>query len=537
MTCSPSHPLPEAARGSGATPGCSCTKTAGCDERRARRPSATWSTCERTRTTPLWIATNDGLFRRRGEALDRLDVGAGLPGARVRHTASDGRDGLLVATYGGGLFHLAGDTLRALGPAQGFDEPYLSRIVTDRLGGIWVSGNGGLIRLSQVRLWDLLDGRVASLEPIRLTIADGMPVTECNGGNEPSGFLDPAGILHVPTIRGVAMVDTTAFRADGRAPPQVAVQELRSQFRLVELDENPVLQPRERDIEVRYTAFHLEDPQLLRFRYRLDAGEWRNAGPRKVASFAGFKPGAHRIEIQARVGDGAWSSPRSLGFRALPHWYEEAAVHALGTLLAFFLMFRGYKRLKGRELEVQKLVLQRTEELEEANAKLGELANQDSLTGIASRRRFDDRLALFWRTAHRGDRCLSLLMIDVDRFKVLNDRWGHLAGDRCLVEIASRLSGGSLRDVDLVARFGGEEFAVLLPDTDEAGAQMVAERLHEAVRARPFQVGASETAPVTVSVGVATLRPRSGGLPEDLVERADRALYRAKAGGRDRVMM
>ena len=402
-------------------------------------------------------------------------------------------------------------------------------------GGIWGSGNGGLIRLAQVRLWDLLDGRVESLEPIRFTVANGMPVTECNGGNESSGFLDPAGILHVPTIRGVAMVDTTAFRADRNEPPEVAVEELRSQFRLVDLNGEPVLRPRERDIEVRYTAFHLEDPHLLRFRYRLNGKEWRWAGTRRVASFAGFKPGHHRIEIQARIGEGAWSPPKTLDFRALPHWYEEAAVHAFGTFLALFLMFRGYRRLRSRELKVQKLVQQRTQDLEEANAKLAELANQDALTGVASRRRFEDRLALFWRTAHRGDTPLSLLLIDVDLFKGLNDRWGHPVGDRCLVEIASRLSCESLRDVDLVARYGGEEFAVLLPETDSSGARVVAERLHGAVRARPFSVGGGETVPVTVSVGVATLRPRSGGLPEDLVEQADRALYRAKAGGRDRL--
>jgi diguanylate cyclase (GGDEF)-like protein len=174
--------------------------------------------------------------------------------------------------------------------------------------------------------------------------------------------------------------------------------------------------------------------------------------------------------------------------------------------------------------------------LTRANRRLGRLSSRDALTGIANRRRFDRRLALEWRRAGRMERPLSLLLADIDCFKDYNDLRGHQQGDACLRDVAQGLAASLHRAGDLVARYGGEEFAVLLPDTDERHAANTAEMLRACVEALGIPHGASGVSQVvTLSLGVATTRPRAELRPRLLVEAADRALYLAKRAGRNRV--
>ena len=167
--------------------------------------------------------------------------------------------------------------------------------------------------------------------------------------------------------------------------------------------------------------------------------------------------------------------------------------------------------------------------LEEANAKLRALAATDGLTGIRNRAAFNDRLTEEYDRAARFGRPLSLLLMDVDHFKMFNDSFGHPAGDDVLKTVARTLVT-TARITDFVARYGGEEFVIILPDTDIAGAMVVAERCRRAIAAVSWRERA-----VTVSVGVST---RTGDTAEaaDLVKQADEALYRSKAAGRNRVL-
>ena len=174
--------------------------------------------------------------------------------------------------------------------------------------------------------------------------------------------------------------------------------------------------------------------------------------------------------------------------------------------------------------------------LADANIELQKLAALDGLTGIANRRRFDDAMRLEWQRGQRERQPLSLLLCDVDFFKVYNDSFGHLSGDLCLKKTAAVLTEHLKRPADLAARYGGEEFAIVLPDTTLAGAQKVAEAcvLHlqnlaiESPQALPFGV-------VTMSIGVSSVVPSPHSTVEQLIESADRALYAAKKSGRNRV--
>ncbi len=179
-------------------------------------------------------------------------------------------------------------------------------------------------------------------------------------------------------------------------------------------------------------------------------------------------------------------------------------------------------------------------EHKDLQAKLVALAASDGLTGLANRRCFDERLDLEWARARREGTPLSLLIIDIDHFKQLNDQHGHQEGDSCLRAVAGIIAKHGARPADLAARYGGEEFAMLLPNTDANGCEQIGTRICEAIR--EFEAtadGRPSLWRVTVSVGGATFWPNSGiaSSPSSLVEAADRALYSAKNGGRDRVVM
>ncbi len=175
------------------------------------------------------------------------------------------------------------------------------------------------------------------------------------------------------------------------------------------------------------------------------------------------------------------------------------------------------------------------EKLQAAYRTMEGLVTVDALTGIANRRRFDEVLASEWRRNLRDGTPLSLLFLDVDRFKLYNDTLGHLKGDSCLRQIAEAALDIVQRPADLVARYGGEEFAIILPATDATGAFAIAEDICDAIRDRRLPHPATEFGFVTVSVGSATMIPRPGTNPEELSARADQALYDAKGKGRNRV--
>jgi diguanylate cyclase (GGDEF)-like protein len=175
------------------------------------------------------------------------------------------------------------------------------------------------------------------------------------------------------------------------------------------------------------------------------------------------------------------------------------------------------------------------DELRNTNARLTVLASLDGLTGIANRRSFDERFAQEWSRAVRHRKPIALAMIDLDNFKQFNDLYGHLAGDRCLCAVADALSRQVQRPEDLVARFGGEEFALLLPHTSAEGALQVIERIRAAVLDLGIEHLGNSWNRVTVSIGFSALSPVSGDGQSRLIQLADAALYQAKNRGRNRV--
>ncbi len=187
------------------------------------------------------------------------------------------------------------------------------------------------------------------------------------------------------------------------------------------------------------------------------------------------------------------------------------------TLLGFFYWLLG---VVGQRLDQDKL-------------RLNELASRDGLTGLYNHRMYYRRLDEEFIRRHRTGQPISVLLLDIDRFKQVNDLYGHLTGDVVLKTLGD-LVMHSCRQMDVACRYGGEEITVILPETDAEGAMLIAERLRKEVETRHFEMGGSKEGHITVSIGVAT-SSESLTSSKDLTESADRALYRAKEGGRNRV--
>ena len=185
--------------------------------------------------------------------------------------------------------------------------------------------------------------------------------------------------------------------------------------------------------------------------------------------------------------------------------------------------------------QMRRKLVEVSNDLSAANQRLEELSHQDGLTGIANRRAFDFLIERQFREAKRRGEPFSVSLCDIDHFKAYNDRYGHLAGDECLKQIAAALTRACKRPTDVAARFGGEEFALLLPETTTEGAAAVIERARQEVAALGIaHAGSTTSSHVTFSAGIASFTPERDATSRDLTARADAALYRAKQLGRNR---
>lgn len=224
-----------------------------------------------------------------------------------------------------------------------------------------------------------------------------------------------------------------------------------------------------------------------------------------------------------------WSMARG---DVLAAWWQRAIVIGAATfaLLAIGIGLAVHlKRELMRRIEAERV-------LRKIVVESDRLARTDKLTGLGNRRMFDEVFEQEWRRHLRHDSPISVVLLDVDYFKRLNDALGHAAGDQALVEIARSIRRGAQRSADFVSRYGGEEFVVILPDTTEPGARIVAERILEDLDTRCIRHPAAPLGRVSVSVGIASIVPTTTGPTRfDLLDAADAALYDAKARGRNRI--
>jgi diguanylate cyclase (GGDEF)-like protein len=268
--------------------------------------------------------------------------------------------------------------------------------------------------------------------------------------------------------------------------------------------------------------------------------DYLSKGPAGTASIKSSLDGVTRINSYRRVEEYPLVVSAALSQdEVLNSWRADSYLQSVvGGLLALIIGFLGYRMVKQINFRsrAEGKLLETSKELALVNETLARLASQDGLTGLGNRRHFDESLFSEFNRAQRGETSIGLAMIDVDFFKQYNDIYGHVAGDECLRKIGKVVADSTRRPGDLAARYGGEEMVVLLPGTDLSGTLAVAESIRSSIQSMEIEHTGNPFGVVTVSIGVQAFAPiHLGSQPIELVQAADKALYKAKELGRNQV--
>ena len=504
-------------------------------------PSDDWAdvrALHRDRSGKLWVGTRSGL---RCLTNDRVvPCGQGMLPSTTIFSFYEDSDGSLWIGTNRGLVRLRQDRMATYTMKDGMFDDIAFAILDDGRGSFWLSSNKGVCRISKGDFDAFDQKKIAAIRYQAFDKSDGMPSTQCNGASQPAGWKSRDGRLWFATGRGLVTIDPTRL-ANNTVEPPVSIEQILVNRRVTAAAALDKLASGSRDLEFHYAALTFIAPEKTRFRYMLDGYDktWIDADNRRAAFYANVPAGHYQFRVIAANSDGVWNSRGAfVRLSIAPHFYETwwfqtfAALALLGTL-ALAHKIRTWK-LKQNERRLVALVAQRTEELRDANVALEKLATTDPLTQVANRRSFQTALSRMWTDHVRSREPLGAILCDVDFFKRFNDTYGHQAGDNALVQVANVLAAEARRATDVVARFGGEEFIILLGHTSLDDAAAIASKIVDHVRELRIPHAASDAAAVvTVSLGVAAFVPEIDVVPEELIREADEALYWAKEHGRN----
>jgi diguanylate cyclase (GGDEF)-like protein len=494
----------------------------------------------------FWVGSDNGLysFDPRTEAMVRIAHDAsrrdGLPDNWVPDLmlARDGR--LWVGTAGGAAVLTAWDGRTArfepVAARIGFPAAPAEALIEDAAGEVWI---GPRLRVDP-RRWTARE----------LGPADGLTLRNFFIASRAK---TRDGLLLFGSPQGLLAIDPAALPPPFPDPPVVA-----SALRVEgALRPGPALLPSlalsatERSFTLDFAGLDFAAPLRQRYRYRLeglDSG-WTSTGTAQHSvTYSRLPPGRYTLRVGVTNRAGAWSAHElRLPISVEPAVYQTTAFRAFLVLLALAVIYGVYRlrvrQLRARERALEQLVATRTSELAEKNRQLGiaydtieQASLTDPLTGLRNRRFLEQTIGADVELAGRGHGDLIVLMVDLDHFKNVNDTHGHAAGDAVLVDLAVLLLE-TFRSSDVVVRWGGEEFLVVVRFVDRAHAGELAEKLRAAVAAHPFTLPDGTILRRTCSIGVAVW-PHSPSSPhalpwERVVDLADAALYEAKRSGRN----
>ncbi len=484
----------------------------------------------------LWASTNQGLARFDGQQWALFGLEAGLPDADLISMSlipdSGGRPILWIGSSSAGIIRVDISNPRLPAVVQGglpsATDPTAYGARSDSSGHIYICTNNGVQQLTP-----------SSTDPGGyqsrvFTRRDGMVHDECNANAQ---FIDAHDRFWTGTLGGLAVYDPQREKRDSQPKP-LRITQLRIGGTPVDGPGMHVGADAEA-IEVDFALLSWYREGESRFRthligYEDSPGKWSAQASR---TFNALPPGSYLLKIEARDHAGNPSTPLEVPIVVDAHWWQRlpAAIAGIGGL-----MLLGYagtqwrtRTLKAQRRVLERRVVERTAELDAANARLLELSYRDALTGLANRRRLLERLDA--PPAAMPVSPTALILVDVDHFKDYNDSLGHPAGDEALRSVA-RTMLECAPDSALVARYGGEEFACLLPGSNTADAVVLAERMRIAVAGCDIPVpGERRTMHVTISAGVASAVLTSSNDAHLLMRDADIALYQAKRDGRNTV--
>jgi diguanylate cyclase (GGDEF)-like protein len=492
----------------------------------------------------VWVGTRTGLARVGPAMVEAIPTELAtldrLPPGYVSSLLVDGQGRLWLSNFGTGIVILERTDadgrrrFRRVGVQQGLPDSGANTLLRDGQGLIWASTDAGLARI---------DPRSLAVRTFGVGEGVHIPMYWTN-----SGAVTAAGELAFGGLSGITVVRPQAPAAWHYAAPMVVTRILLNDK---EIPGGPYNQGtgrsaspitvtpagRERGFALEFAALDYSAPERNRYAYQLkgfDPGWVETDAVTRRASYNNLPPGDYVLQLRGSNRNGDWSAPLDVPVKVLPAWHQRplarlaVAVLVLGVIAGLMHGRTAYLRRRQRELEA--VVAARTAELRATQAQLETLAYSDPLTGLANRRLFNDELRHLVAQAERDGPGFTLLLIDLDRFKPINDTHGHDAGDALLVAAADRLRA-AVREADRPFRLGGDEFAVLLSQTTEHETLApVCARILDNL-AQPLTLPGAAVIEISASVGAAVYR--HGDSHEQLYKQADLALYHAKDAGRN----
>ncbi|MCX7562388.1 diguanylate cyclase [Xanthomonadaceae bacterium XH05] len=507
----------------------------------------------------LWIALANGLMRWHPDGrIQRWLSGRDFPGIGSFDVLETG-DGNVFIGSDHGLLRLREGRFTPYDRRNGLPNETLFRLLEDHTGALWACSNRGVFRIDPAQLDQIDAGTRTALSIDILNQASGMPSSQCNGGSGPAGDLDARGRLWLPTALGVAVIDPEATAVRNHVQVPVRIESISADARPLSPTRRHVLAPDIRRVVVRYIGLHFRDPPGVRYRYRMVGfdHDWVDAGNDTEAVYTNLPSGTLRFEVQAAMAPVDWEAPHdisvaTLELERLPSYWQRPwflALVSLGLAVAIFalLLWRSasYRR---HQAQLTRIIEKRTHELRTKNEalqqagreresllrQLAHQASHDDLTGLSNRRAGEARLAEAIGTAATSGASLCVALLDIDRFKHINDEHGHEAGDTVLRHIGGLLAKADFVAPGDIARYGGEEFLLVLPDLALASATTHLRELAADIARSSALLANGQRISCSVSIGVAQWQPDE--TPSQIVGQADRRLYLAKEGGRNRVM-
>jgi diguanylate cyclase (GGDEF)-like protein len=488
----------------------------------------------------LWVGTKHGLNRidlhthEIEQILPEPANPTALAAGYVTSLLTDVRGRLWVATFGGGVNILESRDVhgklrfRRLGIVDGLNNDNANKLLEDSKHNIWVSTDDGIA---------LIDEQSLAIRSFRR--AEGVPISGYWVG---AGAASGEGEMLFGGIGGLTVIRPDRL-THWTYQPQIAINEIR-------IGGKPVLDgmarsaaskpleilPTANSIAVEFSALDYSSPERNKYSYRLDGfdSSWIDTeASHRVATYTNLPPGDYTLHLRGSNRDGVWSEGSlSVPIRVLPAWYQTALFRiamAIGAIAVVAALVQGrtvYLRRNQRDLERQ--VVERTAELRESQRQLEKIAYYDTLTALPNRRMFTEEFRELIMLARLQNQRFALLLIDLDRFKQINDSLGHDAGDALLIEAAIRLQA-AVRKSDCVARLGGDEFAVLV--AQNPAATDIENICHRIIESFVMPVVINGT-PVksSSSIGIAVF-PDHGATLDGHYKSADLALYEAKRAG------
>lgn len=523
-------------------------------------PSVFISSLMRQRNGRIWVGTGKGL----AELVDNKIINHPLEQHDNAEYIFDFKveadsDNFWLATDRGLIYyHAQTEKFSLIGKAQGLPFDKVFSIQQQDNQFYWLSGNQGILRISQRDMQAVLSGQDSVISRYDLFgEPDGMQSAQCNGGSMPAGTTRKDGSLWFATSLGAVSVNPIRLASFNLHTPAMVVQSLTVDG--VELPQQQVkLDAGVKRIEFQFAGLSYLMPSRIMYRTKLIGfdSDWVHRGNSPSAEYTNLTPGHYEFLVSAAYPDSTWSKPVARQFEILPHFWQRLEFILLLLLVVVLSVFGSYHwrvyRVRQKEIQLSEQVNLQTQELQHQTEQLSRVveektllamqlqmkseafalqARQDGLTGLANRRAFDERLAQEFNRATRLHHSLCIVMLDIDHFKRINDQWSHIAGDavlKCVAEILTQ----SVREIDLAARWGGEEFVLLLPETQLTHGIEIAERLRIKFEQTSFAdvaIGLKVTASfgVVVNTGYAHY--------EKMLSKVDSLLYQAKNEGRNQV--